>query len=56
MNNIQKLAATGNKNHKLFAAAIVDLMNAQSFYGRLYRNVNDMDENRYAALYEELEQ
>jgi hypothetical protein len=33
------LAATNNKNHKLFTAAIVDLMNSQGFYGRLYRSV-----------------
>ena len=36
MTNIQKLAAEGNKNHRIFAATIVDLMNSQGFYGRLY--------------------
>ncbi len=55
MSNIQKLAATGNKNHKLFAATIVDLMNSQGFYSRLYRAVNEMDESDYANLFEELE-
>ncbi len=55
MSNIQKLAATGNKNHKLFAATIVDLMNSQGFYSRLYRAVNEMDERDYANLYNELE-
>lgn len=31
MNNIQKLAANGNKNHRIFAATVVDLMNSQGF-------------------------
>ncbi len=44
MNNIQKLAANGNKNHRIFAATVVDLMNSQGFYGRLYRSVNEMAE------------
>ena len=39
MNNIQKLATNGNKNHRIFAATVVDLMNSQGFYGRLYRSV-----------------
>ena len=56
MNNIQKLAATGNKNHRLFAATITELMSSQGFYGRLYRTVNEMDDDGYAALYDELEQ
>lgn len=55
MSNIQRLAATGNKNHRLFAATIVDLMNSQGFYSRLYRTINEMDENNYATLYSELE-
>ena len=52
MNNIQKLAANGNKNHRIFAATIVDLMNSQGFYGRLYRSVNEMDSDRYEQLYD----
>lgn len=55
MNNIQKLAADGNKNHRIFAAAIVDLMNSQGFNGRLYRAVNEMDDDSFSALYAELE-
>ncbi len=54
MSNIQRLAAEGNKNHRLFAATIVDLMNSQGFYGRLYRAVNEMNEAEYSALYEQL--
>ena len=54
MSNIQKLAANGNKNHRLFAATIVDLMNSQGFYGRLYRAVNEMDDTDYKALYNQL--
>ena len=52
MNNIQKLAANGNKNHRIFAATVVDLMNSQGFYGRLYRSVNEMDGDRYKQLYD----
>ena len=55
MSNIQKLAANGNKNHRLFAATIVDLMHSQGFYGRLYRAVNEMDDIDYSTLYSELE-
>lgn len=54
MSNIQKLAANGNKNHRLFAATIVDLKNSQGFYSRLYRAVNEMDDNDYTALFNQL--
>ena len=52
MTNIQKLAAEGNKNHRIFAATVVDLMRSQGFYGRLYRSVNEMDDDHYDQLYE----
>lgn len=55
MSNIQRLAANGNKNHRLFAATIVDLMNSQGFYSRLYRAVNEMDDENYSVLYKQLE-
>lgn len=55
MSNIQKLAANGGKNHKLFASTVTELMSSQGFYGRLYRAVNDMNNKEYAALYKELE-
>ncbi len=54
MSNIQRLAAEDNKSHKLFASTIVDLMNSQGFYGKLYRAVNEMNESEYSALYEQL--
>ncbi len=54
MSNIQRLAAEGNKSHKLFVSTIVDLMNSQGFYSRLYRAVNEMNEDEYSALYEQL--
>ena len=56
MSNIQRLAADGNKNHRLFAATIVDLMHSQGFYSRLYRAVNEMDEADYSTLFAQLEQ
>lgn len=52
MTNIQKLAAEGNKNHRIFAATVVDLMNSQGFYGRLYRSINEMDDDRYEQFFE----
>ena len=52
MNNIQRLAAEGNKNHRIFAATVVDLMQSQGFYGRLYHSVNEMDEQNYSQLYD----
>lgn len=55
MSNIQRLAADGNKNHRLFAATIVDLMNSQGFYVRLYRAVNEMNEEEYSTLFTQLE-
>lgn len=54
MSNIQKLAAEGSKNHRLFASTIVDLMNSQGFYGRLYRAVNELSEDGYETLYNQL--
>ena len=50
MNNIQRLAQEGNKNHRIFAATIIDLMTSQGFYGRLYRSVNEMDGDHYEQL------
>jgi len=55
MSNIQRLAADGNKSHKLFAATIIDLMNSQGFYSRLYRAVNELDDESYENLFAQLE-
>ena len=52
MNNIQRLAAEGNNSHHIFAATIIDLMQSQGFYGRLYRSVNEMAEQNYLQLYD----
>ncbi len=52
MTNIQKLAAEGNKNHRIFAATVVDLMNLQGFYCRLYRSINELDNDRYEPFFE----
>ena len=56
MSNIQRLAENGNKNHRLFASTIIELMNSQGFYGRLYHTVNSLSEDGYETLYEQLEQ
>ena len=34
----------------LFGDTVIDLMNSQGFYGRLYRSVNEMDGDRYEQL------
>ena len=52
MNNIQQLAAEGNRNHRIFAATVTDLMQSQGFYGRLYRSVNEMGEQDFSQLYD----
>ncbi len=54
MSNIQRLAAEGEKSHRIFTATIVDLMYSQGFYGRLYRSINEMDDDNYTALYDQL--
>lgn len=56
MTNIQRLAKDGNKNHRLFAATIVDFMHSQGFYGRLYESVNGLTDEAYTDLYDTLEQ
>lgn len=55
MSNIQRLVMEGNRNHRLFGATIVDLKNSQGFYTRLFNAVNDLDEDGYIQLYEQLE-
>lgn len=54
MTNIQRLAQDGNRNHRLFAATIVDLMNSQGFYSRLYRAVNELNDEGYNKLFSQL--
>ena len=50
MNNIQKLANAENQNQRLFAETVNTLKNAQGFYSRLYRAVNELDEDGYDHL------
>ena len=53
MNNIQKLS-NGTNNEKLLADTILTLMNSQGFYGRLYREINNLDILGYEFLCEGL--
>ena len=53
MSNIQRLAENDNKNHRLFASTIIELMHSQGFYGRLYRAVNSLSDDGYETLYEQ---
>ena len=52
MNNIQRLAAEGGTNHRIFALTIITLMNSQDLYGRIYRNINEMDEENYKKAFD----
>lgn len=49
MNNMQRLTTHDNRNCKLFADTVTSLMSSQGFYGRLYRAVNELDDD---GLYE----
>lgn len=55
MNNIQRLAKDGNRNHRIFAATVVDLMHSQGFYSRLFEAVNEMDDDGYDLLFSQLD-
>ena len=54
LNNIQKLALNGNKNHKFFARTIVKLKRARVFYARLYDTINSLSDESYEELFETL--
>ncbi len=54
MTNIQRLINDSNKNCKIFANTIVNLMQSQGFYGRFCRTINELDEENYSILYHEL--
>lgn len=54
MTNIQKLINDSNKNCKLFANTIIDFKNSQGSYCRFFRTINELDEEDYSILYNEL--
>ena len=54
MSNIQRLS-NGNNNQKLFADTILTFMNSQGFYSRLYRVINELDEDGFDELSNTLE-
>lgn len=54
MSNIQRLS-NGNNNQKLFADTILTFMNSQGFYSRLYRVINELDEDGFYELSNTLE-
>ena len=54
MSNIQRLS-NGNNNQKLFADTILTFMNSQGFYSRLYRVINELDEDGFDKLSNTLE-
>ena len=51
MTNIQKLINDSNKNRKLFANTIIDFKNSQGSYCRLFKTINELDEEDYSILY-----
>ena len=54
MSNIQRLS-NGNNNQKLFDDTILTFMNSQGFYSRLYRVINELDEDGFDELSNTLE-
>lgn len=55
LTNMQ-LLARGGKNQKRFAAVVASLACSQGFYGRIIRDVNEMEEddfNKLCALIDE---
>lgn len=54
MSNIQRLS-NGNNNQRLFAGTILTFMNSQGFYSRLYRAINELDEDGFDELSNTLE-
>lgn len=55
MTNIQKLVMQGNRNHRLFGATVANLKDSQGLYSRLFRDINDLDDDGYAQLYAQLD-
>lgn len=50
LSNINKLYASNNKNHRLFAALVTDMRHSNGYYGRLYNDVNDMSPDTFRLL------
>ena len=54
MSNINKLLNSKNKNLSIFASAITSFANSQGFYGRLCRDIDEMDDESFENLTDEL--
>lgn len=54
MNNIGKLIMSNNINQRLFAKTILQLMQSQGFYCKMFEIVNDMDEEYFERFCAEL--
>ena len=54
MTNMQKLAIEGSRSCRIFATTVTDLMYSQGSYGRLYRTINEMDDDSYEHLKNQL--
>ena len=50
MGNVNKMLNSKNKSTNIFASAITMLANSQGFYGRLCRDINEMDTDSFENL------
>ena len=54
MTNMEQLTKSDDKNVKLFANTITNLAGSQGFYGRLWRDINEMEQEQLDELINEV--
>ena len=54
MSNLEKMKKDGNKNHYMFARTIEDLSTSQGRYSRLFNAVNNLSEDGYTTLFNQI--
>lgn len=47
---MNELANSESKNQRIFAQTVMSLAHSQGFYGRIIRDIEDMDETEYYDL------
>ena len=55
MSNVNKLLNSKNKSLMIFGSAITELAHSQGFYGRLCEDIEEMEEDRFERLKNEIE-
>ena len=56
MSNLEKMKKDGNKNHYMFARTIEDLSTSQGRYSRLFNAVNNLSEDGYITLFNQIKE